>query len=171
MVGEDHEHDVTVAVSEVLGRAGAGPFAGRNFEQVQIPWQDSTTSRQRLVGGLGTHVTLNLPRGTFLAHGDVLADLGDRILVVERVEETVLVARPQTVAQAVAIGHAFGNQHAPLEISDDEIVVPITSSVAVMFATAADLAVPHELCRRRPFSHISPKRAAGSTAKHEPPAH
>jgi urease accessory protein len=76
----------------------------------------------------------------------VLADDGDRIVVVERTPEEALIVRlsqglerDALVAQAVRLGHAFGNQHVAVEAANGEIRVPITTSREVAAATVRSL--------------------------------
>ena len=78
--------------------------------------------------------------------GSVLDDDGERVLVISRVPEPALVVRfdlrldpARLVEQAVAIGHAFGNQHAPVEVAGGEVRVPLLTSDAIARATVESL--------------------------------
>jgi urease accessory protein len=137
---------VTCNVSELLGVAGEPRFAGRRLVGVPVAWDEATRRMLRRRAHDGTDVIIALERGTFLADGAVLHDDGERILVVERRREPALIVRfnagldPATlVGLAMRLGHAFGNQHIPIDIVGSEAHVPITTSEAVARATIAAL--------------------------------
>jgi len=96
----------------------------------------------------GTDVAIDLEAGGYLADGTVLEDDGERVLVVSRTTEPALVVRlvpglpsRRLLAQAAAVGHAFGNQHVPLDLEGFEIRVPLTTSEAVARATVEALSL------------------------------
>jgi urease accessory protein len=71
-----------------------------------------------------------------------LADDGRRVIVAERRAEPTLVIRfdphaprQRLAEQALRLGHAFGNQHVPVEVDGAEARVPLTTSERVARAT------------------------------------
>lgn len=132
--------------SEILGHAGDAPFAGRPIDTVSVPSADAPKRRLRLVSEGGVDVAVDLPRGSFLSDGAVLADDGERLLVVRRTPEEVMRVTlseqldPQArVAAALRVGHAFGNHHVPVDVAGDELLVPITTSRDVALRTLESL--------------------------------
>jgi urease accessory protein len=117
---------------EILGDAGEPRFAGRRVERLRVDSAAAARRRLRATSDAGTDVAVDLERGAYLRDGAVLFDDGERIVVVERAPEEALVIRlapgPDLLARAVRLGHAFGNQHVPVEVEGDEIRVPITTS-------------------------------------------
>lgn len=133
-------------VQTILGRSDETRFAGRRVDRLGITSGDASKRRFRTRTDLGIDVALDLPRGSYLSDGAVLFDDGDRIVVVERQPEDALIIRlspslqhEELVRQAAAVGHAFGNQHVPLEITGGEICVPITTSREIAAGTAERL--------------------------------
>jgi urease accessory protein len=133
-------------VREVLGSADDPRFRGRRVERLAIDWSEASKGRLRRTTEADTDVAIDLPRGTYLADGAVLADDGERIVVVERRRERALVVRldpslaqEELVRAAVLLGHALGNQHTPVEIDGLALRVPLTTSEAVARATVARL--------------------------------
>jgi urease accessory protein len=55
--------------------------------------------------------------------GDVLVADETRVIAVEVVPDDVLVAHPDSIAQAVEIAHALGNRHVPVIRDGDAIVI------------------------------------------------
>lgn len=131
---------------EILGDAYAEPYADRRTERLIVTWADATKPRLRIQTDAGTDVAIQLDRGSFLDDGAVIHDDGERIIVVERALEKTMVIRldpgldpAETVRQAVDVGHAFGNQHVPIEVDSGEIRVPVTTSEEILLATATSL--------------------------------
>lgn len=131
---------------EILGHAGEPRFHGRRVEHLIVGWDEASKRRLRRRTDGGTDVAIDVARGAYLADGVVLADDGERIVVVERHRERALVVRldpalssEQLARAAVLVGHAFGNQHVPLEVEGHEIRVPLTTSEAVARATVEAL--------------------------------
>lgn len=137
---------MTCDVSELLGAASEPRFAGRRVVGVPVAWDEATRRVLRRRAHDGTDVTIALERGAFLADGAVLHDDGERILVVERRREPALVVRfaagldsATLVGLAMRLGHAFGNQHIPIDVVGGEAHIPITTSETVARATVSAL--------------------------------
>jgi urease accessory protein len=129
-------------VQSILGRADEPRFAGRRVERLMVTSADASKRRIRGRTDEGSDIALDLPRGSYLEDGAVLADDGARIVVAERQPEDALVIRlspllayAELVRQAALAGHAFGNQHVPVEVVHGEIRVPITTSREIAAAT------------------------------------
>jgi urease accessory protein len=135
-----------LVVHGILGRDEEQRFADRRREVLLVDSTDAAKRRLRATTDAGTDVAIDLERGCYLAHGAVLVDDGERVVVVERKPEPVLVVRPslarapaELVRQAARIGHAFGNQHVPLEVAEGEIRIPITTSPEIAAGTVRAL--------------------------------
>jgi urease accessory protein len=133
---------VTVYVTSLLGRADDEPFARRRVVEFHVSWDEASRRRLRRKASDGTDVAIDLDDGGYLADGQVLADDGERVLVVSRSAEPALVVRfdpnlppGRLLHQALMVGHVFGNQHTPLDIACFEVRVPLTTSEAVARAT------------------------------------
>src|SRR4051794_5788713 len=104
-----------LVVAELLGHETEPRFTDRRRERLTVAFADAGKRRLRATTDGGTDVAVDLPRGSFLADGAVLDDDGERLIVVERKAEEMVVIRlshgPTLLEQAVAIGNAFGNQH------------------------------------------------------------
>ncbi|HEX4806466.1 MAG TPA: hypothetical protein VFU94_11260, partial [Conexibacter sp.] len=135
-----------VRVRALLGRAEEPAFAGRRRVGVPVAWDEASRRRLRRTAADGADVAIDLERAAYLADGAVLDDDGERVLVVERTAEPALVVRfaadapaEVLVAQALALGHAFGNQHVPIDVAPGEARVPLTTSEQIARATVAAL--------------------------------
>jgi urease accessory protein len=137
---------MTLDVSTLLGHVDEEQFAGRRVVPVPVAWDEASRRRLRRSAIDGTDLTIGLGRGEYLADGSVLDDDGERVLVISRVPEPAIVIRldlrldpARLLEQAVAIGHAFGNQHAPVEVAGGEVRVPLLTSEAIARATVESL--------------------------------
>jgi urease accessory protein len=117
-----------------------------------------------------------LPRGSYLADGAVLFDDGERMIVVEREAEDALVIRlssslghAELVRQAAIVGHAFGNQHVPVEVAEGEIHVPITTSREIAAATAERLELEDAAISFAPVQFGRTRPLAAGHGSHAPP--
>ena len=159
----------------ILGQRDDPRYARRRLERLYVSSTAAAKRRFRARTDAGSDVAIDLPRGSYLAHGAVLFDDGVRIIVAEREPEDALVIRlsstlshEELLRQAALIGHAFGNQHVPIETANGEIHVPITTSREIAVATVERLALPGiELS----FAHIEFARHHPLVAGHGHEAH
>ena len=133
-------------VRGILGDADADRYAGRRVERLCVTAADAAKPRLRVSTDAGTDIAIQLERGSYLREGAVLHDDGECIIVVERAPENTMLIRldptldrTEAIRQALRLGHAFGNQHVPVELDGAEIRVPVTTSEEIMRATVAGL--------------------------------
>lgn len=166
-------------VARILGDAHERRFAGRRVERLPIAYDEAAKSRLRRRTESGMDVAISVQRGVYLAEGSVVHDDGERIVVIARRPAPALVVRfgaglepDALVRQAAMLGHAFGNQHVPLEVLGREVRIPLTTSEQVARATVAALdlegieveLVPVALGRERPLFAGHGHRHHGGTA-------
>jgi urease accessory protein len=161
-------------VRTVLGQLDEARYSGRTVERLSLDSGEAAKARLRRRTDAGTDVAIDLPRGTYLRHGAVLADDGERIVVVERTPEEAAVVRfppsldrDELVEAAVRLGHAFGNQHVPVDVGAGEVRVPVTTSREVVLTTIRSLELPGVEVR---FDSVplALSRPVGVTAHGEP---
>ena len=91
-------------------------------------------------------MAIDLASGGYLADGAVLFDDGEMVLG-DRASLEPALARPprcRPLAGATAgaghpLGHAFGNQHVPVDVEDGVVRIPLTTSQAIARATVEAL--------------------------------
>jgi urease accessory protein len=174
-----------IHATEILGRLGDPRYAGRRVDPLVIASGDAGKRRLRRVTVSGREVAIDLARGSFLAEGDVLADDGERVIAVERAIEEALVVRlyPRLDRSALVeisarIGHAFGNQHVPIDVADGQLLIPITTSADLAQATIEALGLAGvevdrgsaKLARVRPLpiGHAHASNDGGTTLRPKP---
>jgi urease accessory protein len=130
----------------IIGALDAVQRYGGTLDFLDVPWVDASRRRLRRRTKGGLDFALSMQHSQYLFHGAVLFDSEDHTVVVCRPEELALIVDlSQTssvkdiVRQAALIGHAFGNQHVPVEVDGCSILVPMLSSEDVMTKTVRDL--------------------------------
>jgi urease accessory protein len=103
-------------------------------ETVNISRLESERIRMRKVSDRGTELALTLSPGSHLIDGDVIFLTDEKIIVVRRTVENVLVIslhkdipKDRTLEVAIKIGHKIGNMHRPIKILGQQIFFPIQS--------------------------------------------
>ena len=166
------EQTSPLVCQQILGDEGDAAFANRCVDAVTVAAADASKRRLRLSSKSGLDVVVDLPRGSFLRDGAVLADDGERVVVVSRTPEEIMrvtisgqLDGEARVSAALRVGHAFGSQHVPVEVRDGELLVPITTSREVATRTLETLGLDgveaqfeiRPLARLRPLSgHAHP---------------
>ena len=85
--------------------------------------------------------------------GDVVYADTSLVVAIRVDADDVLVGRPASVTQALAIAHALGNRHLPMQVHDETIVVRWDPLLAALFAEHGITAVREQRTVARPFRH------------------
>lgn len=112
----------------------------QTLDEVTIDEREARKSRLRLQTRQGRDLGIVLPRGTVLTDGDVFAVAEDasKVLIHIALQELmVLTPHAHLTAQerwawAVRLGHVLGNQHWPVAVVEEQILLPVTVDRAVM---------------------------------------
>lgn len=138
-----------IVVGELLGDADEPRFSTRSVETMPVAWHEASRRRLRRQTEQGTDVAVDLPQAGYLRDGAVLADDGQRIVVVRRPPERVVrvrfdaaLSRVDLVTAVSCVTHAFANQHVPVEAVEDELRVPVTTSDEIAQDTVRKLDLP-----------------------------
>jgi len=130
----------------IVGQFDPARDVSERVDFVDVPWADATKRRLRRATNGGVDFALAMEHSDYLFHGAVLLENDKHVIVVNRPEEPALIIdldqnRPphEVLQQAALIGHAFGNQHIPIEVDAYSIVAPVLTSESVMDKTLHDL--------------------------------
>lgn len=137
-----------------LGNLQDFPIGRRRLERIPVHSDDCAKRLLRLSTSEG-EIGLRFSGERRLRDGDVVhAD--ERVVVAVKVlPDDVLVGHPGTIASALALGHALGNRHLPVQIDGGEVVVRYDPLLPALFeeydvpVTRATRVVPE------PFRHAS----------------
>ena len=110
------------------------------LDEVTIDEREAYKSRLRLYTLQGRELGLLLQRGVRLADGDLFAlDGEDGGVLIHLSLQEVMVLTPLPCAseterldRAVRLGHVLGNQHWPIAVVGEQVLVPVSIDRAVM---------------------------------------
>ena len=109
-------------IEAVLGNLRDFPAGGRAIERLPVASSAMTRRLLRLPSSIGD-LGLMLDGAQRIRDGDVLVADETRVIAVEVVPDDVLIAYPDSIAQAVEVAHALGNRHIPMIREGDAIVI------------------------------------------------
>lgn len=138
-------------IDALLGNLHDFPVGERIVERLPVASSAMTRRLLRLASSIGD-LGLILD-GVRVRDGDVLVADATRVIAVEVLPDDVLVAYPDSIAQAVEIAHALGNRHIPVIREGDAIVVGYAAPLEELFERGG---VRYERAARvmeRPFVH------------------
>jgi urease accessory protein len=111
-------------IEALAGNLRDFPVGERIVERLPVPSAAMTRRLLRLPSSIGD-LGLMLEGDLRIRDGDVLVADDSRVIAIEVVPDDVLIAYPDSIAQAVEIAHAFGNRHIPVVREGDSIVVGV----------------------------------------------
>jgi urease accessory protein len=139
-------------IETLLGNLHDFPVGARIVERLPVSSSAMTHRLLRLPSSIGD-LGLMLDGGLRVRDGDVLVADETRVIALEVLPDDVLVAYPDSIAQAVEIAHALGNRHIPVIREGDAIVVAYAAPLEELLARSG---VRYERAARvmeRPFVH------------------
>ena len=83
---------------------------------VTLPFERRARSRQRVVLGDGREALIDLPRGTVLRDGSLLADAQGCVLTVRAAPEAVSIARAEDAYVLLRGAYHLGNRHIAVQL-------------------------------------------------------
>ncbi len=109
-------------VTGAIGTIATFPLEGRTLERVAISSDDLAKRVLRLTCAT-CEIGLRLGADVHVRDGDVVYADDERVVALRVGADDVLVCRPVSVAQALAVAHAIGNRHWPMQVDGDALVV------------------------------------------------
>ena len=114
-----------LVVSEVIRNAKGEDLSSKEVDFFDIEWFESTRKLLRKVSHKGEEVGLRILKENLrLKHHDVLWEDGNKILLVNVLPSDAVVVQPKTMREMGTICFEIGNQHIPIFIENDEIIIP-----------------------------------------------
>jgi urease accessory protein len=152
MLGERGSGLMLGIIAAPLGNLATFAVGDRRVERVLVRSDDSAKRLLRLATSAG-EIGLRFAGAERLRDGDVVHADAERVVAVAVEPDDVLVGRPPTIAAALALAHALGNRHLPVQIEGETIVVRFDPLLPALFA---EHGVPCERAARvvaEPFRH------------------
>lgn len=139
-------------IDALAGNLDTFPVGTRTLER--LPLASSAMARRLLrlpssIGDLG----ITFEDAERIRDGDVLVADAERVIAVQIVPDDVLIAHPDSIAQAVETAHALGNRHVPVIRDGDGILIGYAPALEELLKT---IGVRYERVARileRPFAY------------------
>lgn len=114
-----------VVVSEVIRNGKGEDFSQKEVDYFDIEWFETTRKLLRKTTQKGKEVAVKVLRENFrLKHHDVLLEEGNKIILVNILPSDAVVVHPKTMREMGTVCFEVGNQHIPIFIEDDEVIIP-----------------------------------------------
>lgn len=135
-----------------LGNLDDFDVGTRAIERVAIASDDLARRILRIETRLGS-IGLRLEGDVRVRDGDVIVATTEIVIALAVVPDDVLVLRPRTIAEALALAHAIGNRHLPMQIAGESLVVRYDPLVEALFREAGAAFARESRGLARPFRH------------------
>ena len=139
-------------LAEPLGNLDDFALRGRRLERVFVESDDCAKRVLRFETSIGP-IGMRFDGERRLRDGDVVHADDELVIAIAVAADDVLVGRPPTIAAALALGHALGNRHCPVQVEGDAIVVRFDPLLAALFAEHGVPVTREALVRAHPFRH------------------
>jgi urease accessory protein len=148
------------AIVGPIGNLRDFDVGGRRVERVAVSSDDCAKRVLRFVTSAG-ELGVRFEGERRLSDGDVLhAD--DAVVIAVAVEaDDVLVGTPATIASALAVAHAIGNRHLPIQVDGDALVVRFDPLLPALFVEHGVPVARERRVLARPFRHAHAPHAHG----------
>lgn len=114
-----------LVVSGVIRNAKNEDFSGKEVDFFDIEWFESTRKILRKDSQKGEEVAVRILKENFrFKHYDVLWEDGNKVLLLNILPADAVVVHPKTMREMGTICFEIGNQHIPIFIENDEVIIP-----------------------------------------------
>ena len=136
-----------------LGNLDVFPVGARSLELITVQSDDLAKRILRFATTIG-EIGIRFAGIERLRDGDVIYADDERVIAIDVCADDVLLFRPPSLASAIALAHALGNRHLPIQIDAETIVVRYDP---LLEALGSEHGVPAERAARtvrQPFRHL-----------------
>lgn len=109
-------------VKTILGNAKDYPLDGKTIHKVQISADDRLKKIIRVDACNGKEIGICLDYG-HLHNGDILAQDGSDVYVVDFLPQNVIVIKCVDLMQMAFVAHSIGNRHTPAVFEDNSMII------------------------------------------------
>ncbi|MFD1615304.1 urease accessory protein UreE [Gelatiniphilus marinus] len=112
-------------ISEILYNAKDKDLSTKKVDYFDIEWFETTRKVLRKVTNNGEEVALRILKENFrIKHFDVFYEDDHQIILANVLPADAVIVQPQTMMEMGTVCYEIGNQHIPIFIENDEIIIP-----------------------------------------------
>lgn len=114
-----------IAVSGIIRNAKYEDLSEREVDFFDVEWFETTRKLLRKMTQKGQEVGMRILKENFrLKHHDVLWEEGNKILLANILPADAVIVHPKTMREMGTVCFEIGNQHIPIFIENDEVIIP-----------------------------------------------
>lgn len=114
-----------IIVSDITRNAKNEDLSSKNVDFFDIEWFETTRKVLRRETQKNQEVALRILKENFrIKHYDVLWEEGDNVVLANVLPADAVIVQPKTMLEMGTVCYEIGNQHIPIFIENDEVVIP-----------------------------------------------
>lgn len=112
-------------VSEIKRNAKNTDLTGKEVDYFDLEWYETTRKVLRKITRNGQEVAFRILKENFrVKHLDVLHEQGNSIILASVIPAPAIILQPTTMLEMGTICYEIGNQHIPIFIENNEVILP-----------------------------------------------
>ena len=112
-------------ISEILYNAKDSDLSSKEVDYFDIEWFETTRKVLRKLTRNGEEVAMRILKENFrVKHYDVFFENDERVIIANVLPADAVIVQPNTMLEMGTICYEIGNQHIPIFIENNEIIIP-----------------------------------------------
>lgn len=112
-------------ISEILYSAKDKDLSSKEVDYFDIEWFETTRKVLRKVTSSGEEVAMRILKENFrVKHHDVFFEDDNKVIIANVLPADAVIVQPKTMLEMGTICYEIGNQHIPIFIENEEIIIP-----------------------------------------------
>lgn len=112
-------------VSEITNNAKHRDLSGKKIDYFDLEWYETTRKVLRKTTRGGEEMAFRILKENFrVKHLDILFEDDDTIILASIIPAPAVIVQPTTMLEMGTICYEIGNQHIPIFIEDNEVILP-----------------------------------------------
>ena len=117
-------------ISEILGNLKSRDFVSKEVDFFDLEWFETTKKILRKDTRNGDDVAVRILKEKFrIKHLDIFFEDDSKVIVANVLPADAAVVKPATMREMGTICYEIGNQHIPIFIENDEIIIPFEDPI------------------------------------------
>jgi urease accessory protein len=112
-------------ISEILGNATGKDSSSKEVDFFDLEWFETTQKILRKTTKNGEEVAVRILKENFrIRHNDIFFEDANKLIIANVLPADAVILQPKTMLEMGTICYEIGNQHIPIFIEDNEIIIP-----------------------------------------------
>lgn len=117
-------------VSEITSNAKHLDLTDREVDYFDLEWYETTRKVLRKTTRNGEEIAFRILKENFrVKHYDILVDEGNKLIIASIIPASAIILQPKTMLEMGTICYEIGNQHIPIFIENEEVILPFEDPI------------------------------------------